>query len=124
VRLRPFQSGVRVIHGSLYGCLAVLEREERDAFDPVLCACVAGLLGDELVGVAAYHLDAKASRLDRMTIGVLLRGAADAGYPQVGVADDRLFQLPFGDDVGDGEPTARPQYTRRLGEYLFLVGRG
>ena len=67
-------------------------------------------------------LHPKTSALDGLAIRVLLRGATDAGGPQVGIRDDRVGQLALGDDVGDRQTAAGPQDARRLGEHRGLVG--
>src|SRR6266540_5064777 len=73
--------------------------EQGNAVHAVGGAGAARLCGEELVQVRAYLLDVQAGVLDRLAVGVLLGGAADARRPQVGVAHDRLGELPLGDDI-------------------------
>src|SRR5919106_3618733 len=88
---------------------SLLHRQERDDLDAVLGAGVARLVGDELVPVLADLLDAQTRRLDRLAVGIVLGGAADAGGPEIGIADDALGQLLAADDVGDRHPTPGSQ---------------
>ena len=108
-------------HASKLAASALRSGKQGDALDAVLLARVRRPLGDELVRVPADLLDLEAGRLDRLPIGVFLGRAADAGGPEVGVADDRLLELPLADDVGDREAPARPKDPRRLGEHALLL---
>src|SRR6266508_2551820 len=98
-----------------------LDRQDRDALDPVLGAGVSRPLGDELVRVLLDVLDAKPGALDRLPVRVLLGCASDARRPQVGVADDRLLELLLAHDVGDRQPAAGLQDPRGLGEDPLLL---
>src|SRR6266511_4839723 len=82
------------------------DSEQGDAVHAVGGAGAARLRGEELVQVGAYLLDVQAGVLDRLAVGVMLGGAADARRPQVGVGHDRLGELPLGDDVRDRQPAA------------------
>src|SRR5215207_2632974 len=67
-----------------------LDSEKRDALHAVPPGGGDGLVGDEGVVVAAYLAHHQARRLNQCAITILLGGAADAGRPQLGVADDRV----------------------------------
>ena len=56
--------------------------------DLAVSVVLAGALGDELIWVLLQILDPQTRALDRSPIGILLRCAADARGPEVGVADD------------------------------------
>src|SRR5215212_6498801 len=103
--------------------LVRLQRKDRNALHAVLGAGVAGPIRDELIGVLPDRLDPKARALDCVAVGVNLRGAADAGCPQVGIADGALLHLLLADDVGYSQAPPRLQYPSRLGEYGRLLRR-
>src|SRR5436190_15783408 len=53
----------------------------------------------------------------------LAEGAGDAADPQLDALADCGRHLAADDDVGDGEPTPRPQHAERLGKDAVLVRR-
>jgi hypothetical protein len=82
-------------------------------FTPYFVLALGNPLGDELVRILPDSPDAQGGALDRLPVGVLLFRAADARRPQVSFAYDRLVQVSLADNVGDGQPAARPQHPRR-----------
>ena len=59
--------------------------------------------------------------LDRRHVVVHLHGAADAGCPKGGITGNTVGKLGFGDDVGNRQPPAGSQQTRRFLEHPVLV---
>ena len=101
-----------------------LEREQRDAVGAVLVARALRPLAREAVArVALDHLQLEAGGRDVLQVEIRLAGPGDAGGPEVGLAGGAGGDLPLGDDVGEREPSARPEHARRLGEHPALVGR-
>ena len=76
----------------------------------------------ELVpGIVADRFHLEPGAFNRSAIVVVLHGSADAGGPQVRIADHGIGQLACRDDVGDGKPSAWLQEARSLAENRSLV---
>ena len=84
----------------------------------VLAARAPGPLAREAVAWAALDdLQLEAGGRDVPQVAIRLAGPGDAGGPEVGLAGGARGDLPLGDDVGEREPSARPEHARRLGEH-------
>src|SRR6185503_12828181 len=96
--------------------------EERDALDAVLLHGALGAVREEAVrGVLFLTVEDQTGGLDLVPIRVDLQRAADTGGPEIRLAHDAFGQRDRGDDVRDGEATARLQDAGRLPEDARLV---
>ena len=74
--------------------------------------------------VVGAHLDnAEARGLERSEIALPWNRTGDARRPEFDVAPRALLERPGADDVGDREPSARPQDARRFGKDAVLDWR-
>src|SRR5215207_4535598 len=123
-RLRGIGATTRIRAGHGAGCTYRLEREQRDAVGAVLAARVLGPLAREAVaGVVLDKLGLEAGGRDGLQVEICLAGSSDARGPEVSLARGGRGDLPLRDDVGEREPSARPEHACRLGEHPGLVGR-
>src|SRR5439155_813200 len=98
--------------------------ENRHALHAPFRGRALGIVGVELVlGIGLDLVDAQPGCLDRRTIIVLLRRAANACCPEIRVTHDALRQGRLGDDVGNGQTSATLEKTRGFLKDSVLVGR-